>query len=59
MLRFRRLGACMQEMQLGIITLLTRESARPMLLEVFTDAEDDKRAMQEYYARLSATIGKG
>lgn len=52
-------AANMQEMQLGIITLLTRESARPMLLEVFTDAEDDKRAMQEYYARLSATIGKG
>ena len=52
-------AANMQEMQLGIITLLTRESARPMLLEVFTDAEDDKRAMQEHYARLSATIGKG
>ena len=42
----------MQEMQLGIVTLLTRESARPMLLEVATDAEDDKCALQEYYARL-------
>lgn len=38
-----------QEMQCGIVTLLTREATRPMLLEVMTNAEDDAEAMAEYY----------
>lgn len=38
-----------QEMQCGIVTLLTREATRPMLLEVITNAEDDAEAMAEYF----------
>lgn len=38
-----------QEMQCGIVTLLTRETTRPMLLEIMTNAEDDAEAMAEYY----------
>ena len=51
-------AANMAEMQLGIVTLMTRQSARPMLLEVFTDADEDGRALQEYYRRLRRTIGE-
>ena len=40
----------MDEMQIGIVTLLTRETDRPMLLEVFTDAEDDARVLKEYFS---------
>ena len=49
-------AADMAEMQLGIVTLMTRQSARPMLLEVFTDADEDGRAIREYYSRLKATM---
>lgn len=42
----------MEEMQLGIVTLLTREASRPMVLEVFTTAEDDAKAVAEYYGSL-------
>ena len=52
-------AANMAEMQLGIVTLMTRQSSRPMLLEVFTDADEDGRAMREYYRRLRRTIGEG
>ncbi len=38
-----------QEMQCGIVTLLTREATRPMLLEIMSDAEDDAEAMAQYY----------
>ena len=38
----------MQEMQMGIVTLVTRQSHRPMLLEVFTDAETDAAVMRDY-----------
>lgn len=49
----------MTEMQIGMVTLLTRESNRPMLLEVFTDAEDDKKALQDYYRRFRQLTIKG
>lgn len=41
----------MSEMQIGIVTLLTRDAHRPMLLEVFTDAEEDARVMKQYFAK--------
>lgn len=40
----------MEEMQQGIDTLLYIEANRPVLLEVFTDAEEDERAFRAYYA---------
>lgn len=39
----------MDEMQIGIVILLTRESERPMLLEVFTDSNDDVKALEKYF----------
>ena len=39
----------MQEMQRGIDRLLTEEAARPILLEVFTDASADTTTMETYY----------
>ncbi len=41
----------MAEMQMGIVTLLTREAARPMLLEVVTDAEADTKVLKDYFGR--------
>ena len=38
----------MDEMQIGVVTLLTQQSERPMLLEVFTDAADDAAAMKSF-----------
>ena len=43
----------MGEMQIGIVTLLTRETNRPMLLEVFTDVDEDMKAMADYFASLT------
>lgn len=43
----------MGEMQIGIVTLLTRETNIPMLLEVFTDVDEDMRAMADYFALLT------
>lgn len=43
----------MGEMQIGIVTLLTRETNRPMLLEVFTDVDEDMKAMVDYFALLT------
>lgn len=42
----------MDEMQIGIVTLLTRDTDRPMLLEVFTDADDDVRTLKDYFKRI-------
>ena len=39
----------MDEMQIGVVTLLTRESERPILLEVFTDSNDDVKALEKYF----------
>ena len=38
-----------EELQQGIDTLLNKESDRPVLLEVFTDAADDQAALRSYY----------
>lgn len=43
----------MGEMQIGIVTLLTRETNRPMLLEVFTNVDEDMKAMADYFALLT------
>ena len=45
----------MEEMQQGINKLLTMEGDRPVLLEVFTDAESDEHVMKDYYRTLKAT----
>ena len=42
----------MEEVQQGIDTLLNIESERPVLLEVFTDAEEDERVFKDYYRSL-------
>ena len=42
----------MEEMKQGIDTLLYQESERPVLLEVFTDAEEDERVFRDYYRSL-------
>lgn len=44
----------MIDMQLGIVRLLTAETKRPMLLEVFTDGEEDARVLREYFSLLRA-----
>ena len=41
------------EMEDGIQRLLKEESARPLLLEVFTDAATDAQVFQDYYRSLS------
>lgn len=41
----------MHEMQIGIVTLLTSSSNRPMVLEVFTDALEDRKTLDEYYGK--------
>ena len=41
------------EMEEGIQRLLKEESARPLLLEVFTDAATDAQVFQDYYRSLS------
>lgn len=42
-------AAGMEQMQQGIDRLLSMESDRPVLLEVFTDAADDERVYKDYY----------
>ena len=42
----------MDEMQIGVVSLLTRDTDRPMLLEVFTDADADSKAMADYLSSL-------
>ncbi len=43
----------MEQMQQGIDTLMNTESARPMLLEVFTDAAEDEHVLRDYHRSLS------
>ena len=43
----------MPQMRSGIDTLLYIESDRPVLLEVFTDADADERVLKDYYHSLS------
>ena len=42
----------MDEMQVGVVTLLTQQADRPMVLEVFTDAAEDAKVMREYFESL-------
>ncbi len=39
-------------MHIGIVSLLTRQATRPMLLEVFTDGERDVQAVSQYYKMI-------
>ena len=39
--------------RIGIVTLLTRRSSRPMLLEVMTDAATDNDVIDAYFSSLS------
>ena len=43
----------MEQMQQGLDTLLHSEGSRPLLLEVFTDAAEDERALNTYYHSLN------
>ena len=43
----------MDEMRQGVDTLLYIEADRPVLLEVFTNAEEDERVYRDYYRSLS------
>lgn len=45
-----------EEMQIGIVRLLTEQTHRPMLLEVFTNAETDAEVMREYYRSFKENI---
>jgi 2-succinyl-5-enolpyruvyl-6-hydroxy-3-cyclohexene-1-carboxylate synthase len=42
----------MEQLRQGIDTLLSVESDRPVLLEVFTDALEDERAYKNYLQSL-------
>ena len=42
----------MDEMKKGIIRLLTDDAPCPMVVEVFTDAEEDARVFRDYYHSL-------
>lgn len=42
----------MDEMQVEVVTLLTQQADRPMVLEVFTDAAEDAKVMREYFESL-------
>ena len=44
----------MEQMQKGIDSLISLESDRPVLLEVFTDASEDESAYRLYYQQLQA-----
>lgn len=39
----------MEEAKMGIVALLVEERQRPLLLEVFTDADDDAKALADYF----------
>lgn len=43
----------MEEMHMGMVRLLTETTNRPMLLEVFTDANADNAAMKGYYDMIT------
>ena len=40
----------MEEMQIGVVSLLTIDTKRPVLLEVFTNSDEDTKALCEYYS---------
>jgi 2-succinyl-5-enolpyruvyl-6-hydroxy-3-cyclohexene-1-carboxylate synthase len=40
----------MEEMQLGIVQLLTMQTNRPVVLEVFTQEDTDVEALKAYFS---------
>lgn len=48
----------MNEMQIGVVTLLTSTSKRPVLLEIFTDETEDKRALDDYYGGVMELLSR-
>lgn len=48
----------MEEMQIGMVTLMTRDANRPMLLEVITKCEDDAEVLKSYYEKISNRLNK-
>ena len=46
----------MDEMRLGMVELLTRKTARPLLLEVTTDAQSDAEALQGLYDMILSNV---
>mgnify|MGYP002623258724 CR=1 FL=1 len=46
----------MEEMRIGIVTLLTKDTSRPMLLEIFTEAETDAKVMNDYYQTMNTYL---
>jgi 2-succinyl-5-enolpyruvyl-6-hydroxy-3-cyclohexene-1-carboxylate synthase len=44
----------MEEMQIGMVTLLTSTHKRPMLLEILTDSKDDELTYKQYYRTLKS-----
>lgn len=43
-----------EEMRMAMVTLLTTSTNRPMLLEVFTDADQDTATLQKFYSHLAS-----
>ncbi len=46
----------MDELRMGMVRLLTEPTRRPMLLEVFTEAEKDVAALDEYYKMIKENL---
>ena len=46
----------MAELQMGVVTLLTESRRRPVVLEVFTDAEADCQAMTKLHELLKQAL---
>lgn len=42
----------MDELRLGLATLMTAETSRPMVLEVFTDVDEDRRVIDDYIKNI-------
>lgn len=42
----------MDELRIGLATLMTAETKRPMVLEVFTDVKEDRRVIDEYIKNI-------
>ena len=43
----------MHEMQTGMVRLLTEETQRPMVLEIFTDPDTDAAQLKQFYSQLT------
>ena len=48
----------MDEMQLGIVSMMTMETKRPVVLEVFTDGETDAKTVADYYSSFKDALKK-